>query len=917
MGNSSETFGLSGSPYRTTSKDFQSVTGKLTITTLLLFAIYFSGLPARAKYGGGTGDPNDPYLIYDANQMNAIGANSNDWGKHFKLMSDIDLSGFTGKQFNIIGNYSNHFTGTFDGNGHTISNFTYTLATGNYIGLFGWVGGEDAEIKNVGLVDANVVSGGYPTGSLVGHIADGMVNGCYTIESRISGNEWVGGLVGQNSGALTNCYAAGFCAGNWRIGGLVGYNNGTITDCNATGEVTGDTPVGSLVGTNEGTITKCYANGLCTGGTGIGGLVGLNDEEGIISECYSESGVFGFNCIGGLVGDHAGVISNSYATGRVTKSAAKCVLFDGIGGLVGNNSGIIYNCYSTGSVSPTSGLWCVGGFVGSSYPYEPTDSFWDTQTSGQTTSAGGSGKTTTEMQTKSTFTDVGWDFNDVWYIDEGNNYPVLRSLYVIQKIYHVDGVTGDNTNDGLSRETAFETIQFAIDEANDIDTVLVWPGVYNETATHGINFKGKAITVKSAADAAVLEVPGFTAVNFVSGEDENSVFSNFVVRGSTAGVFALFANPTISNVTVVGNNNGIIADNAKPLITNCIFWNNTNGDLFGSPEPITARYSFIQDEVVAYWKLDGDATDSAGSNHGTIYGAAPTTGQIGGALRFDGVDDYVDIPYNSSLDIDASEGITLSVWIKLDSYPDSLNQGPIFGFYDSTDMGTKNYLGIAKSIYGNVIGWDQFPPSGGGITSIKPDLDTWYHVAVVEDSTHKAIFINGDLDVWDNITELYQGNTPDTIRIGNRADGMATFYFDGTIDDVSIYSRALSAEEIQAIYEAGLAGHEYGPLPLFADADNGDYHLLSERGRYRATTDEWILDDVTSPCIDGGDPSVKPSNERMPNGGRINMGAYGNTDYASMSEWPIKGDVNNDGRFNFVDIAILLDEWLQELPWAD
>ena len=199
--------------------------------------------------------------------------------------------------------------------------------------------------------------------------------------------------------------------------------------------------------------------------------------------------------------------------------------------------------------------------------------------------------------------------------------------------YHVDGVNGDNGNDGLSRGTAFETIQFAIDKAKDSDTVLVWPGFYSETATQGINFKGKAITVKSAADAAVLEVPGFTAVTFAQGEDGNSVFSNFVVRGSVTGIFALFANPTINNVTVVDNDNGVMADNADPLITNCIFYNNFNGDLFGSPDPITAQHSWVEDGLVAYWKLDGDANDSAGDNDGTIYGAEPTNGICGNALR--------------------------------------------------------------------------------------------------------------------------------------------------------------------------------------------------------------------------------------------------------------------------------------------
>ena len=74
--------------------------------SLFLVMLYFSGLPAQAQYGGGTGETNDPYLIYTAEQMNAVGANPNDWDKHFKLMVDIDLSGFDGKEgrpaFNII-----------------------------------------------------------------------------------------------------------------------------------------------------------------------------------------------------------------------------------------------------------------------------------------------------------------------------------------------------------------------------------------------------------------------------------------------------------------------------------------------------------------------------------------------------------------------------------------------------------------------------------------------------------------------------------------------------------------------------------------------------------------------------------------------------------------------------------------------
>jgi len=104
--------------------------------------------------------------------------------------------------------------------------------------------------------------------------------------------------------------------------------------------------------------------------------------------------------------------------------------------------------------------------------------------------------------------------------------------------------------------------------------------------------------------------------------------------------------------------------------------------------------------------------------------------------------------------------------------------------------------------------------------------------------------------------------------------------------------------------------------PLFADVNTGDYHLLSERGRHRPSTGEWILDEATSPCVDGGDPNINPMNERMPNGGRINMGAYGGTPYASMSEWPLAGDVSRDGVVNFRDIAIVAGQWLSALSWA-
>ena len=104
--------------------------------------------------------------------------------------------------------------------------------------------------------------------------------------------------------------------------------------------------------------------------------------------------------------------------------------------------------------------------------------------------------------------------------------------------------------------------------------------------------------------------------------------------------------------------------------------------------------------------------------------------------------------------------------------------------------------------------------------------------------------------------------------------------------------------------------------PMFADAENGDYHLLSERGRYWPEHDVWVLDKVTSPCVDAGDPTADYSNEPAPNGARINMGAYGGTAYASLSEMPcLDCDTNRDGVVDMTDFTLLADNWLGRC-WA-
>jgi hypothetical protein len=353
--------------------------------------------PPIPPYGGGSGEPNNPYLIYTPEQMNQIGLDPNDWAKHFKLMADLDLSCYTGTQFNRIGTSSSSyfsFTGTFDGNNHIISNFTYTSTTTDYVGLFGCLG-SGGQIKDLGLTNVNV-----------------------------TGDNYTGGLVVWNYGTIINSYASGSVTGDSYTGGLVGYNSGTVTNSYTNGSVTGGRFTGGLVGYNYGTITKSYATGSVTGsGDCTGGLVGYN-IQGTITKSYATGSVTNSgDDTGGLVGSNgSGTITNSYATGNVTG------LYDYTGGLVGSNGsdwsggGTITNCYATGKVTGSS---YTGGLVGRKYSGTITASFWDTETTGQTTSAGGVGKTTVQMKTKSTFTSAGWDFVNVWTIRETTNYPRL------------------------------------------------------------------------------------------------------------------------------------------------------------------------------------------------------------------------------------------------------------------------------------------------------------------------------------------------------------------------------------------------------------------------------------------------------------------------------------------------------------
>jgi len=359
------------------------------------------------------------YIINNWTDLNDLRNNLNSTYTSFILVTDLSS---TTQGYSGVGNNWNpidSFSSTLDGQGHTISDLI--INTAGDAGLFKNLSGS---VSNFGLVNENITSSG------------------------ISSN--VGGITASlaTPGTINNCYVTGNVTGtdSHAIGGLVGsQNGGTISYSYSTGNINtyGDvSDAGGLVGIQHfGTINNSYSMMNLTGnnpiGISIGGLVGgeyysnpdpYSSASTLVSESYATGNVTvtgtGYSSAGGLVGNydtpssHTSLI-NSYAIGNVIGQNA--------GGLVGSrNSGIIDLTYSAGSVS---GTMASGGLVGVSSGGNVYRSFWDIQTSGQPTSAGGMGTSTNVMKTIGLqggpiYYHYGWS-GSIWSII-GGSYPTLR-----------------------------------------------------------------------------------------------------------------------------------------------------------------------------------------------------------------------------------------------------------------------------------------------------------------------------------------------------------------------------------------------------------------------------------------------------------------------------------------------------------
>ena len=252
----------------------------------------------QANPEGGLGTATHPYEIKTIDQLKTFrdivnGANRQvkDSDAHAKLMNDIDLEGSETNRWTPIGNDAHQYTGTFNGDGHTIRGLYIDSTTANNQGLFGFVSGTVQNLSVSGTVNS---SGDY-VGGIVGYNFSGTVTNCAFSGSVKGSGIFVGGVVGNNGGTVTGCTFSGSGTvtgtGDY-VGGIAGRNSGTVENCYNTDKVSGIGSVGGIVGYNvdfdgySASVENCYNTGTVSDGTTSGGVVGYNSSSGNVTNCY-------------------------------------------------------------------------------------------------------------------------------------------------------------------------------------------------------------------------------------------------------------------------------------------------------------------------------------------------------------------------------------------------------------------------------------------------------------------------------------------------------------------------------------------------------------------------------------------------------------------------------------------------------
>jgi len=430
-------------------------------------------------FADGAGTANDPYEIPNAVLLNNV---RNNLSGHYIQTENIDLDSADfagdGKGWEAIGTYASPFTGTYDGQGYLIENIFINRPTTDYVGLFGCMIGTSSDnkaiLRNIKIEGVDI-TGNKRVGALLGKVNDNhntLIEYCYAVDGTVKGTGTTGGLVGANNGTLTGPPASNQT--------LLRYCFADI-DVSYIGTTAGDIKIGGLVGCGQrGTIINCFA---------LGNVNGTN-------------GAYNADRVGGLAGCIIqGSITRSYALGSVTGSG------DYIGPLTGRGAGL----------GATDGVF---------------DAFYDAANWQTGFNILGTSKTSAELKTESTFTAVGWDFDNIWAIDAGKNngYPYLLA----------------NPPSGTTPVEP-DAKQFNV-ASGDWATASNWFPNGVPTATTHVTIPADAeITISSGTSANVLDMevlPGATLT--INSGGSLTVYGNIYIESDENGTGSFIDNGTFT-----------------------------------------------------------------------------------------------------------------------------------------------------------------------------------------------------------------------------------------------------------------------------------------------------------------------------------------------------------------------------------
>ena len=409
----------------------------------------------------------------------------------------------------------------------------------------------------------------------------------------------------------------------------------------------------------------------------------------------------------------------------------------------------------------------------------------------------------------------------------------------------------------------FNNIQAAIDHAWDGDVVIVNPGIYTGSGNRDIHYMGKAITVRSV-DPNEPNIVSRTIVD-CNGSESDPHRGFFFHHGEDS-------RSVLSGLTITGgygeDGGGVYCLNAGPTISKCVLIHNKGGYYGGA---IHGHYDGLSKPVITKCIVIENKAVRGG-------GLAFCNGPIRQCV----------ICNNESAD---GSGL----------------------------------MGCNGTITGCVISGNIARSSGGALQHCDGQVVN----CVVNGNIGSGFF-------------ACNGTIRNCTIVGNTVDGFFACW-GGPITNCIIrqnYRSQIQHPKISVEHsnvEGGWPGDgNYDADPCFAQGGywdpngtpedssddfwvHGDYHLKSQAGRYDPDDGRWTMDDVTSPCIDAGDPMSPIGLEPFPNGGRINMGAYGGTAEASKSyfgepvcETIVAGDINGDCEVNFLDFQFMALHWTEE-----